>query len=77
MKRSAAAIVWLSVTVVSSAADQPKVYGTQFTLVNGQCKPRPLEDEANVDTRRKEVGLPPLAEYFQQAERLYVRGSKK
>ena len=53
------------------------VYGTQFTLVNGKCKPRPLEDEANVDPRRKDVGLPPLAEYLKDAESVYVGSPKK
>jgi len=51
--------------------------GTQFTLVNGKCKPRLQEDEANVDQRRNEVGLPLLAEYFKEAERFYTRGGSK
>jgi hypothetical protein len=59
------------------AEGKKQVYGTQFTLVNGKCKPRPLEDEANVDQRRKEVGLPPLAEYLKEAESFYGTGSKK
>ncbi len=59
------------------AEGKKQVYGTQFTLANGKCKPRPLEDEANVDQRRKEVGLPPLAEYLKEAERFYTRGSPK
>jgi hypothetical protein len=58
------------------AEGKKQVYGTQFTLENGKCKPRPLEDEANVDKRRKEVGLGPLADYFKQAESFY-NGSKK
>ncbi len=40
-----------------------QVYGTQFRLVDGEMQPAPIEDEANVDVRRKEVGLPPLADY--------------
>ena len=59
------------------AEGKKQVYGTQFTLENGKCKPRPLEDEANVDKRRKEVGLPPLAEYLKEAESFYGGGSKK
>jgi hypothetical protein len=58
------------------AEGKKQVYGTQFTLVNGKCKPRPLKDEANVDKRRKEVGLEPLADYFNQAES-FNGGSKK
>jgi hypothetical protein len=59
------------------AEGKKQVYGTQFTLVNGKCKPRPLEDEANVDQRRKEIGLPPLAEYLKEAESFYTRGGSK
>jgi hypothetical protein len=33
-------------------------------VVGGKAEPAPIEDEANVDRRRKEVGLPPLAEYL-------------
>ena len=59
------------------AEGKKQVYGTQFTLANGKCKPRPLEDEATVDQRRKEVGLPPLAEYLKEAEGFYGGGPKK
>jgi hypothetical protein len=52
-------------------------YGTQFTLVNGKCRPRPLEDEANVDKRRAAVGLPPLAEYLKESEAYWGGGRKK
>jgi hypothetical protein len=41
-----------------------QVYGTQMVVVAGKPQPAPIEDEANVDRRRKEVGLPPLAEYL-------------
>jgi hypothetical protein len=47
-----------------------QVYGTQLVVVGGKPQPAPIEDEANVDRRRKEVGLPPLAGYlrgFEQA----------
>ena len=53
-------------------ADKAKqVYGTQFHEVDGKMEPYPIEDEANVDQRRKEVGLPPLAEYRKMIEELY------
>jgi hypothetical protein len=48
-----------------------QVYGTQFRQFNGKMEPFPIEDEANVDKRRKEVGLPPLAEYRKIMERMY------
>jgi len=46
-------------------------YGTQFMLKDGKMDPRPIEDEANVDKRRAEVGLVPLAEYRKQLEQIY------
>lgn len=59
------------------AEGKKQVYGTQFTLINGKCQARPLEDESHVDERRKEVGLPPLAEYFRDAEKFYTGGNRK
>jgi hypothetical protein len=48
-----------------------QLYGTQFTMRDGKLEPEPIEDEANVDKRRAEVGLPPLAEYRKQMEEAY------
>lgn len=45
---------------------KPQRYGTQFREVNGQLELLPIEDEANVDARRKKVGLQPLADYVRQ-----------
>lgn len=42
---------------------KPQLYGTQFHTVNGLLVPQPIEDEANVDSRRAAVGLSSLAEY--------------
>ena len=38
-------------------------YGTQFRGIGENLEPVPIEDEANVDERRRTLGLPPLAEY--------------
>jgi hypothetical protein len=46
------------------AEKKGQVYGTQLVVVSGKFQPAPIEDAANVDRRRKEVGLPPLAEYL-------------
>jgi hypothetical protein len=46
-------------------------YGTQFATIDGKLKPHPVEDEANVDERRAEAGLQPLAEYAAEIERMY------
>ena len=45
------------------AEGKPQRYGSQFFTVDGELKPRPIEDEANVDARRKEVGLGTMAQY--------------
>jgi len=39
-------------------------YGTLLVVVNGHVKALPIEDEKNVDARRKEVGLEPLAHFI-------------
>ncbi|OQA33174.1 MAG: hypothetical protein BWY54_00994 [Candidatus Dependentiae bacterium ADurb.Bin331] len=43
-------------------------YGTQLQELNGHLVPKPLEDAANVDNVRKEVGMQPLHEYIKFAE---------
>jgi hypothetical protein len=55
------------------AEGKEQVYGTQFTVSGGKWEPRPLMDPANVDKRRAEVGLPPLAEYVKDLQALYGR----
>lgn len=44
---------------------KPQVYGTRSKEGRG---PYPIEDEANVDKRRLEVGLEPLAEQLEKQE---------
>jgi hypothetical protein len=39
-------------------------YGTQLMPKGGKLVPHPIEHEANVDKRRKELGMPPLADYL-------------
>lgn len=36
-------------------------YGTNYEIRDGEWYPQPIEDEANVDARRREVGLLSLA----------------
>ena len=59
------------------AEGKKQLYGTQFNLVDGKWKVRPLEDEANVDKRRADVGLPPLAEYAKTIEQQFGGSGKK
>ena len=53
-----------------------QVYGTQCEIIKGAVKFRPIEDEANVDKRRAELGLPPLGEYTKQIEQAYLPRAK-
>lgn len=55
------------------AEGKKQLYGTQFTSKDGQFVPQPIEDEANVDKRRQEMGLEPLAEYAKQLGQLYQK----
>lgn len=57
---------------VRVAEKKPQVYGTQFELVDGKLRPKPIEDEQHVDDRHKKVGLPLLAEYLKSAEAAYA-----
>ncbi len=43
----------------------PQIYGTQITGDLGDEYPYNLEDEANVDARRKAMGLIPLKDYIE------------
>lgn len=53
--------------------DQPQRYGSQLnTDEKGTRTFWPIEDEANVDKRRAEVGLEPLAEYAKRFKVPYV-----
>ncbi len=49
---------------------RPQRYGSQVNTSNG-IRPFPIEDEANLDKRRAEVGLKPVAEYIQQVRAMY------
>jgi hypothetical protein len=48
-----------------------QLYGTQFQVKDGEMVPFPIEDEANVDKRRKGIGLSTLAEYKKDLEKTY------
>lgn len=56
--------------------NKKQVYGTQFRQVDGKWQPFPIEDEKNVDERRKEIGLSTLAEYRKTIEEVYKSKSK-
>jgi len=52
---------------IAVAEHRKQLYGTQFK----DGEPQPIEDEANVDVRRKEIGLGTMAEYRQDMLRMY------
>jgi Family of unknown function (DUF6624) len=44
-------------------AGRPQLYGTQFTVTEGEFGPCPIEDRLRLDERRAEAGLEPFADY--------------
>ena len=44
-------------------AGQPQLYGTQFTVTDGELGPSLIEDRERLDERRAEAGLEPFADY--------------
>lgn len=58
------------------AEGKKQLYGTQFEVKDGEFVPLPIEDEVNVDARRKEVGLDTLEEYKQQLKQFYQPSDK-
>ncbi len=54
---------------------EPQVYGTQTTPVgeweDGEPGILPTVDDATLDARRAEVGLPPIAEYVRMVKAMY------
>lgn len=59
------------------AEGKKQLYGTQFMKMDDKWKPRPLEDEQNVDKRRAEMGLSKLADYVKMIEQQYDSSPKK
>jgi hypothetical protein len=62
-------IVYLTDRVLVNEG-KPQRYGTQM---GENFEPRPIEDAENVDKRRAEVGLPPLAEYVKTSREAYEK----
>jgi hypothetical protein len=49
---------------VRIAENKKQIFGTQFQLRNGDLVIRPVLDPAYLDVRRKEAGLPAMADYL-------------
>lgn len=60
------------------AEKKKQLYGRQFRQLDGKMEPQPIEDEANLDARRKKVGMSSMAEYRKLMEQVYKskRGGK-
>ncbi len=57
---------------------KPQRYGTQTRITkDGKFEVPPIEDEANVDKRRAEVGLGPLAEYIERMRQVYSKSNNR
>ena len=57
--------------------NQNQVYGTVLTNENGKLVPKQLFEGVNVDKRRAELGLQPLAEYLHQESEKFLPKRKK
>jgi hypothetical protein len=63
---------------VRSNEGKGQLYGTQFDWdEDGQMSPLPIEDEPNVDRRRAEVGLTPLAEDVKRKRQLAAESGER
>ncbi|WP_370516642.1 DUF6624 domain-containing protein, partial [Streptomyces acidiscabies] len=56
---------------------RPQVYGTKFEPVAGWLEPCPVEDPENVDHRRAELGMEPLADHTDRIRRRFPRPKKR
>lgn len=52
-------------------AGRKQLFGTQVKIMNGFLVLVPIEGEAQVDARRKQFGLAPLAEHLRELQREY------
>jgi TonB family protein len=60
-----ASLLPLMIDRVRTAKGQPQLYGTQLhEITGGGTQIFPIEDEVNVNLRRKKAGLPPLDVYL-------------
>jgi hypothetical protein len=56
---------------VRDQSGQKQLYGSQYELIDGVMVRKPVEDPANLDRRRAELGLVPIAEYERLLGELY------
>jgi hypothetical protein len=61
---------------VLRAQNKRQRYGTQFQISNGVMTMQPVRDKANLDARRRKMGLPPIAEYEKMLSEIYQQAAK-
>ncbi len=49
----------------------PQRYGNSFQVVGGELRPHPIEDLDGLEARRREVGLPSMADYVKVLAEVY------
>jgi hypothetical protein len=49
----------------------PQRYGNSFEVVDGELRPHPIENLDGLEARRREVGLPPMADYVKVLAEVY------
>lgn len=61
---------------VARQRGQPQIYGTQASIVNGRFVLDPIADSANVDARRAQLRIPPVAVYLRILDSLYSSATR-
>ncbi len=55
---------------VLNSEGRKQIYGTQLRIVDGKVVPKPIEEEADVDQRRADLGLVPLKDYLESSQKM-------
>ena len=64
-------LVATSIDRVRVNQGKKQLYGTQFQEKDGKLFPCPIQDEASLDARRKQMGLGPFEEYLRLMDQTY------
>jgi hypothetical protein len=57
--------------------NKSQIYGTQIIQVNGEWVAYKIDDEANVNKRRSEIGLFPIEQYMGMINQIYKKSGDK
>lgn len=63
-------IAYLTDRILCGAGKKQK-YGSQIDIQDGKVIPKPIEDEEQVDDRRKAIGLEPLKDYLKTVAEIF------